>query len=40
MDKIHHIAIEVDNIQDSFDSYHKYTKCEISYQDEAMGFIK
>ena len=38
MDKIHHIAIEVDNIQDSIDWYQENTKCEISYQDETFDF--
>ena len=28
----HHIAIEVDNIQDSIDWYQENTKCEISHK--------
>ena len=39
MDKIHHIAIEVNNIKDSIDWYRKNTKCEISYQDDTWAMI-
>ena len=39
MDKIHHIAIEVKNIQNSIDWYTKNTKCKISYQDDTWALL-
>ena len=39
MDKIHHIAIEVDNIQDSINWYTAKTKCKVSYQDETWAML-
>ena len=39
MDKIHHIAIEVKDIQASIDWYRENTKCEISYQDETWALL-
>ena len=39
MDKIHHIAIEVKNIQDSIDWYRENTNCDISYQDETWALL-
>ena len=39
MDKIHHIAIEVKNIQDSINWYTNNTKCNISYQDDTWAML-
>ena len=39
MDKIHHIAIEVKNIQESINWYKNNTNCIISYQDETWAMI-
>ncbi len=40
MDKIHHIAIEVNSIKDTIEWYQKNSKCEISYQDETWALLK
>ena len=39
MDKIHHIAIEVDNISESVEWYKKNTNCDISYQDDTWAML-
>ena len=39
MDKIHHIAIQVDNIKDSVAFYTKSFECCISYQDDTWAMI-
>ena len=40
MDKIHHIAIEVNSITETIDWYKKHSKCKISYQDETWALLK
>ena len=39
MDKIHHIAIEVKNIQESIDWYKNNTNCKVSYQDDTWAML-
>lgn len=39
MDKIHHIAIQVDDIQKGVDYYTKNFDCEISYQDPTWAML-
>ena len=39
MDKIHHIAIEVNNISESVEWYKKNTNCDISYQDNTWAML-
>ena len=39
MDKIHHIAIQVENIARSVEWYKKNFKVEVSYQDETWAMI-
>ena len=39
MDKIHHIAIEVNNISESVEWYKKNTSCDISYQDDTWAML-
>tara|TARA_A100000164_G_C21788933_1_gene714831 strand:- start:715 stop:1017 length:303 start_codon:yes stop_codon:yes gene_type:complete len=40
MDKIHHIAIEVKEIEESIKWYSKNTNCKITYQDKTWAMIK
>lgn len=40
MDKIHHIAITVDNIADAIKYYSENFKIKILYQDESWGFLQ
>ena len=40
MDKIHHIAIEVNSIEDSIKWYKKHSKCEVSYEDKTWALLK
>lgn len=40
LDSIHHIAIKVNNIQESIDWYCKHLKCTVAYQDESWGLLK
>jgi len=40
LQKIHHIAIEVADIQRSIDWYQEKFACEIEYQDESWGLLK
>jgi len=39
MDKIHHIAIQVKNIQESVDWYKENFDVEVSYQDKTWAMI-
>ena len=40
IDKIHHVAIEVQSIQDSVDWYKSNSRCEISHQDDTWALLK
>jgi catechol 2,3-dioxygenase-like lactoylglutathione lyase family enzyme len=40
LDKIHHIAITVDNISDAIKYYTKNFEIEILYQDQTWGFLQ
>lgn len=40
MDEIHHIAIEVNDIQRSLDWYTENFLCEISYQDDTWALLR
>ena len=40
MDKMHHIAIEVNAIQESLDWYKKNTDCKITYEDDTWAMIE
>jgi len=40
MDKMHHIAIEVNAIQESLDWYKKNTNCKITYEDDTWAMIE
>jgi hypothetical protein len=40
LDSIHHIAIEVGNIQQAIDWYQKQLKCAVVYQDDSWGLLK
>ena len=40
MDKIHHIAIEVNSIEDSIKWYKKHSNCEVSYKDKTWALLK
>ncbi|MBC21910.1 MAG: glyoxalase [Candidatus Marinimicrobia bacterium] len=40
LDKIDHIAIQVDNIKDSVNWYLKNFKCEEIYSDDSWAFLK
>tara|TARA_E500000178_G_C16855239_1_gene677045 strand:+ start:67 stop:360 length:294 start_codon:yes stop_codon:yes gene_type:complete len=40
MDKMHHIAIEVNTIDEAIKWYKDNTNCEVAYQDETWAMIK
>lgn len=40
MDKIHHIALQVDDIQKAVDWYKQQFSLEIEYQDETWAMLK
>ena len=40
MDKMHHIAIEVNNIEECIDWYTQNTKCKVTYQDSTWAMIQ
>jgi catechol 2,3-dioxygenase-like lactoylglutathione lyase family enzyme len=40
LDSIHHIAIEVKNIQQAIDWYCKHLKCAVAYQDNTWALLK
>ena len=40
LDEIHHIAIQVKNIQHAVDWYTTRFKCEVTYQDETWAFLQ
>ena len=40
LDSIHHIAIEVKDIQQAIDWYCGRLNCEIAYQDKTWGLLK
>ena len=40
MDKIHHIAIEVNSIEDTIKWYKEHSNCEVSYQDNTWALLK
>lgn len=40
LDTIHHIAIEVTDIQQAIDWYQKHLRCEVAYQDKTWGLLK
>ena len=40
LDKIHHMAIKVDNIADAIKYYTENFQIEILYQDETWGFLQ
>ncbi|MCD6046602.1 MAG: Glyoxalase/bleomycin resistance protein/dioxygenase [Gammaproteobacteria bacterium] len=40
LDSIHHIAIEVTDIQKAIDWYQQHLKCEVAYQDDTWGLLK
>ncbi|MDA7704934.1 VOC family protein [Rickettsiales bacterium] len=40
LDKIHHIAIKVDNIADAIKYYNENFEIEVLYQDETWGFLQ
>ncbi len=40
LDKIHHIAISVENIATAVDWYREKFQCEIAYQDETWALLK
>ena len=40
MDKIHHIAVQVDNVKSAVDWYQKQFNIEVSYQDDTWAMLK
>ena len=40
MDKIHHIAIEVNSIEETIEWYKKHSRCKVSYQDKTWALLK
>jgi len=40
LDTIHHIAIEVSDIQQAIDWYQKHLACTVAYQDDSWGLLK
>lgn len=40
MDKIHHLAIQVDNVQQAVDWYTGQFDAHVSYQDETWALLK
>lgn len=40
LDTVHHIAIEVDDIQQAIDWYQKQLNCTVAYQDASWGLLK
>ncbi len=40
MDKIHHIAIEVNSIEDTIKWYQNNSNCEITYKDNTWALLK
>ena len=39
MDKIHHIAIEVNSISETIKWYRENSKCEVAYQDDTWALL-
>ena len=40
MESVHHIAIEVNNIQDTITWYKNHTDCKVVYEDETWAMLE
>jgi catechol 2,3-dioxygenase-like lactoylglutathione lyase family enzyme len=40
MDKIHHVAVQVTNLQETINWYKEEFNCEVSYEDDSWALIK
>lgn len=39
MDKLHHVAIQVDDLQATVDWYRQHFTCEVAYQDKTWALL-